>query len=309
LELLKHNREKIFGVYGLPPFRGGVMEYSNYANALAQDKDFWLNTIKPILKVIEDGLNKQLLWPIFGDHMRLRFDLDDVPALKTDQTELVERLLKLKKEGVVSVSYVREQLDISEDAAPDNEEESPAKDNDEQPTDSEEDEVQNALYRQLKTQRDAVLAVFSKTVAGGCFMSALYDPQAVVTKVYDTTAANTSLRAVILPKLRQQVLHRGMTRFSSYQSVFDISAANLDTTYKIVQFSLEAIVEQTQLALLAVIQNADQYRWPYWKVTRQIRGLFTLDRAESITKPLMASFVANTNVAINELLQNTHTVV
>ena len=84
LELLQHNREKIYSAFGLPPFRGGIMEYANYANALAQDADFWLNTIKPLTTQMQDAYNKQLIWPFFGDDVSLLISFDEIPALRGD---------------------------------------------------------------------------------------------------------------------------------------------------------------------------------------------------------------------------------
>ncbi len=304
LELLRHNREKIFGVFGLPPFRGGVMEYANYANALAQDLDFWLNTIKPILKVIEDAFNKQLLWPIYGDEVRIKFDLDSVPAIQGDKNAQIERLCQLKDHGVISAKYVREQLDISEDAAP---EESPIPSQDDdtgKDTDStrdEEEEVENVLWQLFKQQRATVLTALDKLTVSGTFMSVLVDPHNQVDTLFNDAWAITSTKNQLLPILRRYVSNRGTRQFGVAGVVFDPHHQLIDALLHQVGIKIETAVDQTRSLLIATLYDADRYGWTYPLLVKRIKALFTNQRASELQQLLLGEYTKRCGWAIAEI--------
>jgi HK97 family phage portal protein len=311
LDLLKHNREKIFGVFGLPPFRGGVMEYANYANALAQDKDFWNNTVAPILKVIEDAMNKQLLWPIFGQDVGIKFDLDSVPAIKGDQTEIEDRLLKLKEKGVVSAEYVREQLGIDESAAPvvpdalkptagpqgeDEEDDG----EEEQPTQDEEQEAENALFKLFKLQRERVLQKLLKLTCGGSMMSVLCDPDTQAPKVYDTIFANKSMRNTILPITRKVVMERGTRAFTD-EGIFSMEHELIDGLMRRIVFKIEDIADQNGVLLAALLDDADRYGWTYRQLEKRVKGVFSYERAHNLARLIVLDTVNSSRLIFEEM--------
>ena len=307
LNLLKHNREKIFGVFGLPPFRGGVMEYSNYANALAQDKDFWLNTIAPILKVIEDAINKQLLWPIYGPDIRLRFKLDNIPAIKGSQTDVEDRLLKLKDKGIVSAEYVREQLSIDESAAPvvsdvinpaDADDKKDGKE--EKPQQKEQQEIKNAFYKLFKLQRKQVSDNVFKLTCGGSMMSVLCDPDTQVLKLYNTTLAGKSIRNNLQPILRKLLMNRGIDAFEGI-GVFNMKHELIKGLMRRVVFKIEDVVDQNVVLLCAVLEDADRYNWTYRQLEKRIKSIFSFDRAQSVTDSLLADFISNTVLVFDQM--------
>ena len=300
LDLLKNNREKIFGVHGLPPFRGGVMEYANYANALAQDKDFWLNTIAPIIKVIEDAFNKQLLWPNYGPDIRLRFDLDSVPAIKGDQTDIEDRLLKLKDKGIVSAEYVRQQLNIDEDAAPVVPDALDPDKVEEKPEVSEQEEVENALFKLFKLQREQAVDKAHKMTAGGSLMSVLCNPNTQAPKLYDTVWAAKSLRNNIQPLLRKVLMTRG-TEFFEGKGVFDMEHPLLSGLSRHVTFKMEDVIDQNIVMLRAVLDDADRYNWTYRQLEKRIKGVFSYERACSVAKATIADYVSNVVVVLNKI--------
>lgn len=304
LKLLKHNRERVFGVFGLPPFRGGIMEYANYANALAQDKDFWINTIAPILKVIEDAFNKQMLWPIFGDDIRLRFDLNSVPAIKGSQTEIEERLTKLKDKGIVSAAYVREQLGIDESAAPD--ESTPTSEQEEieeeKPQRGEQKEVENALFQLFKLQRQCVLSNLSKLTCDGAIMSVLCDPISQTTKIYDTLAANKSTQNNLQPVLRKILIERGIKVFEG-AGVFDMEHELIGDLMRRMIFRAEDIIDQNVILLRAVLSDADRYKWTYRQLEKSVKRVFSLERSRDISHSVLTGFISNVVSVLSEIKQ------
>jgi HK97 family phage portal protein len=302
-ELLEMNREKIFGVYGLPPFRGGVMRFANYANAIAQDKDFWLNTIQPILKVIEDAFNKQLLWPIYGPEVRLKFDLDSVASIKGTRTEIEDRLLKLKQKGIVSAGYVREQLNIDENAKPDeaiiDPDAIPVNDTDEeQPTKEEQNEVDNALARATRFQRTRLLANLSKLTASGSLMSVLCDPVTQVPRLYDGVSANRIVGNALKPILRKIVMERGAKALSFTPDMSDMRVVRL---LREIDFKIESVIEQNTAMLQVAFSDADQYHWTYWQLERRIRGILSQTRTQGIAHQILRAFIADTVSTLSDM--------
>ncbi|MGD8785890.1 MAG: phage portal protein [Phycisphaerales bacterium] len=91
--LLKRNREKIFGVLGIPPSVAGIYEYANYANAKIQEETFWRHTLIPQLNIIKDALNRQILKRFYPEEdIVYKFDLSSVEALQADRLKEAQRL-------------------------------------------------------------------------------------------------------------------------------------------------------------------------------------------------------------------------
>lgn len=305
-ELIRMNREKIFGVYGLPPFRGGVMEYSNYANALAQDLDFWRNTIAPILKIIEGAFNKQLLRPMYGANIRMKFDLDSVPAIQGDKNEQIERLGKLIDKKIVSAKWAREQLDIPEEAAPeepDPAEETPA-DDENQPTNEERNAVENALYRIFKLQHNETITNLRKMTSNGRMMATLCAPDKQAKDAYDYLKAASTLRATLLPITRNMLTERGVARsVALHLGAFNPNGEKTLVTNS-VKLQIERIVEQMVELIASTLVDVDKYNMTLWQLERRIKTVFSLQRAHDFSNTMMSELIPQINLAINDNLKN-----
>jgi hypothetical protein len=289
------------------------MEYANYANALAQDKDFWINTIKPILRVFEDAFNKQLIWPIFGSDVCIRFDLDSVPAIKGDQTAIEERLLKLKKEGIVSARYVREQLSIDETAAPEEKSnDAPVEgDIEEQPDKEEREAVENAVFHVLKSHRNTVLQNADKITCNGAIMSVLCDPTSQAPRMYNLVSANKSMRNGLKPVLREVLVSRGLRRFNDRKlGVFTTEHADVEALLRRVDFQIETAVDQNIAILRSILADADKYDWTYAQLVRRMKRAFSYERSQQISDSLYRAFYADLTSTLNGMEQSIqHTVI
>lgn len=309
-ELLKSNRERIFGVFGLPPFRGGVMEYANYANALAQDKDFWLNTVRPVVEVLLNSLNKQAIQPIYGDTIRLCVDWSKIPAIVGDTDQVIERLLKLKKEGIVSAEYVREQLDISEDAAPEpvvtppatnpdgtpydntppaNDQQDPKKgatDPKTKPTKDEKAKVKNALSATMADHRQYAMTKLNDLTVGGLLMTVLCDPQGQGAKVFPPVKANRTLATAVLPVFEEIAADR-LSRYSNYSP----TDPEITALMRRVRIELERIVDVTTGLVQNALSTNDDYDQPYHRLLGRVRSIFGSDRTDDITAKLLNFFL------------------
>lgn len=291
LELLKHNREKIFGVFGLPPFRGGIMEYGNYANTLMQDKDYWRNTIGPILKVFEDGLNTQLIWPLYGTNIKIKFDLDSVPAIKGDDSEITDRLIKLKKAGIVSGEYVRKELNIDEDAAPN---ENPQDNPDIKDGKEEKEKVENALFSLYRNVRTGALLELLNLTSDGDFMSVLCDPISQSEKIYPKYEQNNLMLKILQPVIQESICNYGLKRSDG---IFKLSKEQKTTLEMMLSFKIEDIVQQNSIMIQQVIEDVSKFNLTYNQLKKRILQIFSYERCEEISVSLIDHFLLSVTIA------------
>jgi len=73
----------------VPPLYAGILKHANYSNGKVQEKLFWTIAVVPLLMIIEDALNNQLLWLHYDEERRFRykFNLDNVEALQVDRLD------------------------------------------------------------------------------------------------------------------------------------------------------------------------------------------------------------------------------
>lgn len=104
----KFHRERTFGLIGIPPFLGGVMEYANYANAAIQEASFWRHTMIPLASLIAEFLTRQLLWRLETDqNYLLQFDLSQVQALRADELKQAKKCTMLVAGGIWTPNEAR----------------------------------------------------------------------------------------------------------------------------------------------------------------------------------------------------------
>jgi HK97 family phage portal protein len=106
-ELIKLNREEIIALFGGYPAVFGLFEYANYANAKMQLKEFWGQTLIPILLHIQATMN-ELIIPRWTDKpIWMEFDISGVKALQEDFNELAKAIVILKRAGVITPNEAR----------------------------------------------------------------------------------------------------------------------------------------------------------------------------------------------------------
>ena len=82
----KFSREEICSVFNVPPPMIGILENSTYNNIETARKIFWQDNIVPLLEDIKSCFNLSLA-PEFGQGIELSFDLSNVEALQTSNSE------------------------------------------------------------------------------------------------------------------------------------------------------------------------------------------------------------------------------
>ena len=107
LKLIKLNREEIIALFGIPPAVVGLFEYAHYANAMMQKKEFWAETLLPMILHFETTLN-ELVFPQWTDEeFWMEFDVSDVEALQEDENDKAERATKLHDSGIMTANEIR----------------------------------------------------------------------------------------------------------------------------------------------------------------------------------------------------------
>ena len=107
IEMRKYNRERTFGILGIPPFLGGIMEHANYANALIQEASFWRHTMIPMVNLVADVLTRRLMWELYDRDHKLEYNLDNVQALHGDQVKKAKKGQILIAAGIWSQNDAR----------------------------------------------------------------------------------------------------------------------------------------------------------------------------------------------------------
>lgn len=282
-DLLKSNREKIFGAFGLPPFRGGVMEFANYANALAQDRDFWVNTVNPLTAMIEDAINKQLVWPYFGHEVSLRYDYSEVPALKGDPKERAEVHRIYVDAGVMTPEQVAKEIGIEFEAVPKDDEE-PGDDEAPVPTKDEEEEAENSILSLFSAQQRGVRTGLRELTHGGGMMSAL---------MFEDQSADK-----LLP-LPEELDRAESTVGPALMNAFRVRSGGSEGIQNgAVRLALDNINRDTHKMLVAVLRDGNRYKWGVAKLSKATGGLFDRRRAKTIAHRLVHETVrrAESNV-------------
>lgn len=88
IEQKRYTREEILGGWRVPKAFFNITEDLNYATFIGQMKIFWIYTMMPILRKIEEGLNTHLVEP-YNPNIYFAFKLDNVPAFQEDFKEKV----------------------------------------------------------------------------------------------------------------------------------------------------------------------------------------------------------------------------
>lgn len=97
------NREEIFSVIGVPAILAVQGEGATYANMGDAGRQFWTDTLIPLLDDLCRTLGASLLAP-YGGNYRIRADLSNVPALRENTQLQAQTALTLIRAGYDAVS-------------------------------------------------------------------------------------------------------------------------------------------------------------------------------------------------------------
>ncbi|MBX9697540.1 MAG: phage portal protein, partial [Alphaproteobacteria bacterium] len=77
--------------FGVPPMLVGVPGDATYSNYREARLHLWEDTILPLLDYLTDELNRWLV-PLFGDDLKLSYDIEGIPALAERRHETWQKL-------------------------------------------------------------------------------------------------------------------------------------------------------------------------------------------------------------------------
>lgn len=262
--LLRMNREKIYSAFGLPPFRGGVMEYANYANAIEQDKDFWNNTIKAILQVIEICFNRWLIRPLLGEDLRMRFDMSDVPALKGNPKEQAEIIDILVNADVIDTDEARERLDMPKRET------------------SPETPIGKVLIKERRQRRTTALAALHKLTHGGRETWWLDGSEIQARKLYDVEQYNVTDATGSLAF--RQAIYEKCRELGNGSAPDSYAAIDGGPALPLLVRSVQEHNRQTFENVRSLLAAASANKAPYPEIQRQLRIVMSDDISREIMR-------------------------
>ncbi|MBA7650717.1 hypothetical protein ES703_58528 [subsurface metagenome] len=105
----KMTREEVLAAYGVHPANVGLFEFSNYANAEAQKKLFWEDTMVPKLIKLQETVTTFFL-PRFGPRLVGEFDLSVIQALQESEETKSKTACSLTDSGIMTRNEARKQF-------------------------------------------------------------------------------------------------------------------------------------------------------------------------------------------------------
>ena len=110
------NAQEICALFGVPPEVVGAGERPKFENYKIARLSFWEETVINLLEKIRAGLNMRVAI-LYGDNIRVRYNVRNVPAMREVFKEKIETAQKLQELGF-SLNAINTHLDLGFDAVP-----------------------------------------------------------------------------------------------------------------------------------------------------------------------------------------------
>jgi len=111
LQLKNMSTRDIALCFGVPSQLVGIPDANTYSNMAEARLALYEETIIPLLKRTESDLNEWLA-PMFGDRLRIQYDIDGIPAMQERRKRIYENVISAVDSGVISRNEARERLDL-----------------------------------------------------------------------------------------------------------------------------------------------------------------------------------------------------
>jgi len=109
IEFSKTNKEPILSAYNVPPIKVGLLDGATFANALIQNKTYYVDTIMPLTTLIEQAINKSESILRSARGMRFKFDFSQIESLQEDFKAKADSAKSMLDSGM-TINEVREQV-------------------------------------------------------------------------------------------------------------------------------------------------------------------------------------------------------
>ena len=97
--------------FGVPAQLVGIPDSQTYNNMAEARLALYEETIIPLLRHIQSDLNEWLV-PMYGDDLKLLYDIDNIPAITERRRMVTDNILRAVNEGVLTRNEARERLNL-----------------------------------------------------------------------------------------------------------------------------------------------------------------------------------------------------
>jgi HK97 family phage portal protein len=97
--------------FGVPSQLIGIPDSQTYANVQEARLALYEETIIPLAKRVESDLNEWLS-PSYGDNIKIKYDIDAIPAMTERRRRVYENVTSAVREGIISRNEARERLGL-----------------------------------------------------------------------------------------------------------------------------------------------------------------------------------------------------
>lgn len=111
LELKNMSARDIALCFGVPSQLVGVPDSQTYSNVAEARLALYEETIIPLARRVESDLNEWLS-PLFSERVRIRYDIDSIPAMAERRKRVYENVVAGVREGILSRNEARERLGL-----------------------------------------------------------------------------------------------------------------------------------------------------------------------------------------------------
>jgi len=294
LELLKYIRETINGVFHVPPYKAGVLEYANYANSTQQQESFWTDGVLPLLRRIQDIINKDFIWKYYDENHELKFNLRGVKALQGNPIQKMQELTGYKKEGILTIDEVRAEIGREPLNA------------DQQKASATADKYGQALQDFFEAQKARVFESIDKITINGSFKT--YLEVADLNDIFNIKDENKRLEKMLSPLLRGTALTVGNVYFDSLSEdqVFNMNSDSIKTSLNTLISKYTSINEKTLNAVEQLKDEAIISGWEIRELKNRIADTLCSTNAKKIGKEIADNIVRRVRQAAEkQATQNT----
>lgn len=289
LDLLKYIRETINGVFKVPPYKAGVLEYANYANSVQQQESFWTDGVKPLIRRIQDALNKDFIWKYFDPTHEIRLDLSGVAALKGNPKEQMEIFTGYQKQGILTIDEVRAEL---------------GKEPLNSTPQAQQSTTQNA-YTQLyfdffEAQVKRIHSKIDKITVDGIFQT----PMEYTTsdELFDLVEENKLFHDFISPTLRDTIMTVGEINFKAANTdeVFDMSTPSMEMHLRSLNLKHDTINAKSFNIVDQLLTEYKTRKWDVSELKARITDKLCYDYAKECAKEVVPSIVRRTESLVQD---------
>ena len=111
LQLKNMSARDIAMCFGVPSQLVGIPDAQTYSNVQEARLALYEETIIPLIRRVESDLNEYLT-PYYGETIRIRYDIDSIPAMAERRKRVYENVTGAVREGIISRNEARERLGL-----------------------------------------------------------------------------------------------------------------------------------------------------------------------------------------------------